>query len=198
MSKPVFGIDYGSKLTGNTVIASFNDGHIFFMDVDKGVDADRFILNAADHFKPSHAFIDAPLSLPGVYSKNRQFQDYHFRQADLELHAMSPMFLGGLVARAMELKAELERKDIEVMETYPKILAMRFKLKARGYKGNRLALRDCTKAIVKRFNENIEIDGDDITSWHHLDALLALISAMNHTNGQCEVYGDREEGLIYI
>ena len=44
MSKPVFGIDYGSKLTGNTVIAIFNEGHIFFMDVDKGVDADQRVV----------------------------------------------------------------------------------------------------------------------------------------------------------
>ncbi|MGB0178225.1 MAG: hypothetical protein ACPF9D_13745, partial [Owenweeksia sp.] len=156
------------------------------------------ILNAADHFKPSHIFIDAPLSLPGVYSDHKQFKNYHFRQADIELHAMSPMFLGGLAARAMELKAQLEERGIEVMETYPRVLATRFKLKARGYKGSRINLKDCKRMVLKRFGDNIEIDAEDITTWHHLDALLALISAVNHTDGNSEVYGNRKEGLIYI
>ncbi|MEQ9262714.1 MAG: DUF429 domain-containing protein [Owenweeksia sp.] len=198
MSKTVFGIDYGSKLTGNTVIAIFLEDQIIFMDVDKGVDADQFILNAADHFKPTHIFIDAPLSLPGVYANSEEFENYHFRKADLELKAMSPMFLGGLAARAMELKAKLEARSIEVMETYPKILALRFKLKARGYKGSRINLKDCKRSVLRRFGSNIEIDSEDITTWHHLDALLALISAVNHTHGKSEVFGDHQEGLIYI
>ncbi len=198
MSKSVFGIDYGSKLTGNTVVAIFTESQILFLDVDKGVDADHFIINAADHFKPSHIFIDAPLSLPGVYRYSDRFNNYHFRQADLELKAMSPMFLGGLAARAMELKSQLQDRDIEVMETYPRVLATRFKLKARGYKGSKVSLRPCAQSVLKRFSTNIEVDVEDITSWHHLDALLALISAMNHIQGRTEVYGDQKEGLIYI
>ena len=198
MNKVVFGIDYGSKLTGNTVIAIFLGDQIIFMDVDKGVDADSFILNAADHFKPKAIFIDAPLSLPGVYKGEGHFTDFHFRQADRELSAMSPMFLGGLAARAMELKSSLELQDIKVFETYPRIMAQRLKLKARGYKGSRLALKDCRKYLLKKFGDQIEIDPNDITSWHHVDALLALISALNYVRGEVEVYGNEQEGLIYI
>ena len=97
--KVVFGIDFGSKLSGNTAIALFERGKIYFMSVDQDVDADDFILKAAEHFKPEIIFLDAPLSLPGKYMGLDGFDNYHFRKADLELRAMSPMFLGGLTKR---------------------------------------------------------------------------------------------------
>lgn len=198
MVKTLFGIDYGSKLTGNTVIAIFKDMEVLFMDVDKGVDSDEFILNAAEHFRPSQIFMDAPLSLPGVYRELPGCDNYHFRQADLELNAMSPMFLGGLAARAMELKVKLETLGIEVCETYPRILAHRLNLKARGYKGSILGLKDCRAEVAKRFSGRIELDVSDIQTWHHLDALLALMSALNNLQGESDVYGMEEEGQIYI
>ena len=157
-NKVFFGIDFGSKLTGNTVIAIFQNSSIIFMDVDKGVDCDSFILNAADHFKPSHVFIDAPLSLPGVYKNIHGCNNYHFRQADLDLKAMSPMFLGGLAARAIQLKTQLEEKGMEVFETYPRILANRFDLPSRGYKGSIQGLKCCRTQVVERFHPEIEIN----------------------------------------
>ncbi len=198
MDETLFGIDYGSKLTGNTVIAIFDEMKVIFMDVDKGVDADKFIMNAADHFKPTKIFIDAPLSLPGVYSKIEGCRDYHFREADLELGAMSPMFLGGFAARAIELRADLSEKGIEVYETYPRVLASRLNLKAKGYKGSVLGLKDCRKAVVNHFSASINVSVNQITTWHHLDALLALMSGLNYLQGQSEVYGLPEEGQIYI
>ncbi len=198
MDETLFGIDYGSKLTGNTVIAIFQKMKIFFMDVDKGVDADAFIINAADYFSPKKIFIDAPLTLPGVYTKVKGCKDFHFRQADLELGAMSPMFLGGIAARAMELKATLEEKGIEIYETYPRILATRLNLKTKGYKGSVLALKDCRDAVVKLFSTSIQLPKNEITTWHHLDALLALMSALNHVQGEGKVYGLKEEGQIFI
>lgn len=198
MSKVIFGIDYGSKLTGNTVIAIFNEGEVFFMDIDKGVDADMFILNAAEHFKPSKVFIDAPLSLPGVYRNLPGCENYHFRKADLELKAMSPMFLGGLAARAIELSTKLSDMQIDVYETYPRILANRLKLKLKGYKGSKMGLKDCTKEVLARLKNTVSIKEKQVRTWHHLDSLLALISAMNHIEGESETYGDSNEGLIYI
>tara|TARA_R110000850_G_scaffold177569_2_gene303414 strand:+ start:852 stop:1448 length:597 start_codon:yes stop_codon:yes gene_type:complete len=198
MGETLFGIDYGSKLTGNTVIAIFQKMKIFFLDVDKGVDADAFILNAADYFSPNKIFIDAPLTLPGVYTKVKGCNDFHFRQADLDLGAMSPMFLGGFAARAIELKTTLEKKSIEIFETYPRILATHFNLKTKGYKGSVLALKDCRDEIVSHFSTSIQLPKNEITTWHHLDALLALMSALNHAQGEGKVYGLKEEGLIYI
>ena len=198
MDETLFGIDYGSKLTGNTVIAIFHEMKIFFMNVDKGVDADKFILNAANHFTPQKIFIDAPLTLPGVYLKINGCNDFHFRQADLDLGAMSPMFLGGFAARAMELKLALEQIGIEIYETYPRILATRLNLKTKGYKGSVLGLKDCRSEVVNHFSSSIQLRIHEITTWHHLDALLALMSALNYIQGEGKTYGLKEEGLIYI
>lgn len=198
MSEVVFGIDYGSKLTGNTVIGVFHEGTIFFLDMKKGVDADSFIINAAEHFKPSKIFIDAPLSLPGVYRNLPGFKNYHFRKADLELKAMSPMFLGGLAARAIELKEHLRSLGLHVFETYPKILANRLKLKDCDYKGSIQNLAGCTDEVLRVLPESIKVNKEEIKTWHHLDALLALISAINSLFKKPEAFGHREEGLIYI
>ncbi len=195
----IFGIDYGSKYTGNTVISILQDEEdILFMQVDKNVDADEFILNAAKHFKPHLIFLDCPLSLPGIYTKIVGCNNYHFRQADKELTAMSPMFLGGMVARAMELKDKLTALNCEVVETYPKVLAHQLKLKIRGYKGSGLGLTDCKKAISKQLKDDYKINLNDIGTWHHFDALLALLSAIRYVQGKSVTYGINEEGVIVV
>lgn len=194
----VFGIDYGSKLSGNTVIAILKDTQIFFMDIDPKVDADKFILNAVDHFQPELVFIDAPLSLPGVYRQISDCKDFHFRTADRETKAMSPMFLGGLAARAMELKQRLEDQKIEVKETYPRLMANRFDLKYIGYKTNKNALKECALQIKKCLKEPLRFTSSEVRTWHHLDALLALMSALSYKCGDFTTYGDPREGLIYV
>lgn len=198
MSKVMFGIDFGSKLAGTTVISIFRNNGIRFMNVDEGVDADQFILNAAEHFKPDLIFIDAPLSLPGKYSGLPGFNDYMFRRADSELKAMSPMFLGGLTARAMRLKDALQEMGIKVIETYPKILALKYDLNNLGYKSNSNRLCVCRSQLQSALNPNINMDCNDIKSWHHLDSLLALMSAMNYEMNQAEAFGAELEGLIYV
>ena len=75
MERIVFGIDLGSRLSGNTVLSIFNHGSVHFMQVDKNVCADTFILNAAKHFHPQHVFIAAAVSRAGVYSKLDGFSD---------------------------------------------------------------------------------------------------------------------------
>lgn len=198
MESLLFGIDYGGKLTGNTVIAVFNEGNIFFLDIDKGTDADNFIYNAAEHYLPSKIFIDAPLSLPGVYRNLTGFSNYHFRRADIELRAMSPMFLGGLAARAIELKSDLKGLGIKVYETYPKIVAKRMNLHECDYKGSMQSIDPCKGKVLAALPETISIEAADIKTWHHLDALMALISAINSLYGKSEIYGHKKEGLIYI
>lgn len=194
----IFGVDYGSKLSGNTVIAIYQEPNIFFMEVEPKVDADQFIRNAVAHFKPELMFIDAPLSLPGVYRNLKGFEDYHFRLADRETRAMSPMFLGGLAARAIELKNSLESGGLQILETYPKLMAQRFDLKALGYKGTKAALKDCIAKVRSCMRPSIKINSNDILSWHHLDALLALMSALSYHCGDYRSFGDESEGLIYI
>jgi len=194
----LFGIDFGSRFSGNTVISIFKNNQVFFLDVDPEVDADAFILNAAKHFNPSMVFIDAPLSLPGRYFCKETFSDYNFRVADKLLSAMSPMFLGGLTARAMHLKDQLTEMGIGVFETYPKVLARRFQLKELGYKSSKLYLPPCREKIKSLFDPNITFSCKDIKTWHHLDALLALMSALNYHLGRHETFGDEREGVIVI
>ncbi len=198
MKHTLFGIDYGSKLSGNTVIAILNINKIYFLDVDENTDADEFIYNAAMHFKPDVVFIDAPLSLPGLYC-GKNCTDYHFREADKQLKAMSPMFLGGLTARAMQLKARLEKEiPTKVYETYPKSQACNYQLLGMGYKKNKSDLAVCRNHLTGKLNANLFIDCQDIVSWNHLDALLALFGAMRFVMGLAETYGNPEEGLIYV
>lgn len=193
-----FGIDYGSRFTGNTVIAILQEKDIFFLDVEKKVDADLFILNAADHFQPDWIFLDAPCSLPGIYRGLMGFENYHFRKADLECKAMSPMFLGGLAARAMELKSKLENKGIEVYETFPRIMARRLGLEQCGYKISKRDLGRCAAETVAKFQASLQIQAKDVKTWHHLDALLALMSAMSFELNQCKRYGHPREGQILV
>lgn len=194
----LFGIDYGSKLSGNTVIAVLQGQSILFLAVEPKVDADAFVLNAAEHFKPIQIFLDAPLSLPGVYRQMSGFSNYHFRRADQECRAMSPMFLGGLAARAMELKGKLEAKGSTVFETYPRLMANRCELSDFGYKSSKSAIRECGFRLRSCLQKSIHLDLKELKTWHHVDALLALMSAMAYQCGKNEVYGDPEEGQIFV
>ncbi len=198
MNRVVFGIDYGSKLSGNTVLCIFDHARIHFMSVDKGVDADAFLYKAAEHFKPERLAIDAPLSLPGVYFGLEGCSNYHFREADLELNAMSPMFLGGLTARAMQLSERFRALGIDVFETYPRALSRQFELAEIGYQASKLGLSACKLKIRALLNPAISIDLSEIVDWHHFDALLALMSCLNCVAGTQKVYGRPDEGQIFV
>lgn len=199
MNHVLFGIDYGSKLSGNTVLAILDVNKIYFMAVDKNVDADLFIINAAKHFHPNIIFLDAPVSLPGIYASKPGCTDYHFREADKKLAAMSPMFLGGLTARAIQLKSQLEIElNTKVYETYPRAQARNYGLEDLGYKKNKLSLAVCRNRLKDKLNPKLFIDCQDIKTWHHLDALLALFGAMRFVTGQALPYGNSDEGLIYV
>ena len=106
--------------------------------------------------------------------------------------------MGGLVARAIELKTQLRALGLSVFETYPKILANRLKLINCDYKGSPQSLAGCTEEVLKVIPESIHVDKEEIKTWHHLDALLALISAINSLFKKPETYGHKQEGLIYI
>ena len=196
--KTLFGIHFGGLLSGDTVVAIFQKSGIVFMEVDEGINSDEFILNAAEHFKPGHVFIDAPLSLPGIYKEIDGCEDYHFRHADLDLKSISPMFVGGFAARAMRLKDELKKAGIEMYETCPKTTAKRFGLPSKGYKGSAQGLKCCRNDLSSRFHHNIEVAEEDIKNWQHLDALMSLMAAMNYDQGCADKFGNEDEGLIFI
>jgi len=192
----LWGIDYGKKRSGNTVICIKRGTIIKFLKAEKDQDADDFILEAAEGLSPRRIFIDAPLSLPGAYYNQQVYDDFFFRRCDQQLGAMSPMFLGGLTARAIRLKSMLLAMDIELRETYPKALANHLRLKECGYRRGKENLERCSESIME--SSLLSFDKASVASWHHFDALLALVSALRHEQKLSYTFGDPREGQIYI
>jgi predicted nuclease with RNAse H fold len=193
----IAGIDYGSKMAGTTVIASLKNLHIQISSSEKKKDADAFILQWAQSFSPQYVFLDAPLSLPGVYTNLPGCEDYFYRQADKQLKAMSPMFLGGLTARAMKLRSQLVSGQVQVREVYPSQMAKVLTLKDQGYKKQKERIQPLLKHLAP-FLEDFHWQPEMVTSWHHFDALLALVSGLRFMEQEHETYGMEGEGVIVI
>lgn len=191
-----WGVDYGSKLAGTTAIAEYKNGKITLFQSTKGRDADAFLLERFNISTPSHIFIDAPLSLPKVYTKQKPNvkDDFFYRGADRELQCMSPLFLGGLTARAIRLKTQLEVKNGKVFETYPSALSKIINLDLTLYKKDPSYLGKATDILSK-------ISGLELPSplnYHAFDALLALYSGWRFLKNTAEIYGNSDEGLIVV
>ena len=193
----IAGIDYGSKLAGTTVIAILlEDQTIELIQSKKKQDADAFVLEQCQKYPIKQVFLDAPLSLPGVYTDSNTYDDYFYRKGDKLLKAMSPMFLGGLTARAMKLKAQLISQQIEVIEIYPAQLARLLDLTNLNYKKEKEAIPAVLEKIVEAFSFHSTFP--NCQNWHQVDALLALHSGWRYLNRQHEVYGDMAEGAIVV
>ncbi|MCI5080610.1 MAG: DUF429 domain-containing protein [Saprospiraceae bacterium] len=193
----IIGIDYGSKLAGTTVIAHWNEANdILLYQSEKKKDADKFVLQWVTQNPPEHIYIDAPLSLPGVYRSLHGHNDYFYRKADKELKAMSPMFLGGLTARAMKLCAQIKALHIPVTEVYPSALASLYQLDKSQYKKQKIHLGSIMQAIQSE--AGIAFPQIDINNWHQLDAILALFSGIRHQQKKCIHYGIDNEGVIVV
>lgn len=189
------GIDYGSKLAGTTVIAYQKEGLIHLEKSEKKQDADKMILEFVSSHVATTVGIDAPLSLPGVYSNLEGYNDYHYRACDKALKAMSPMFLGGLTARAMKLEAVLVESGIKVLETYPVKAGKLLFAEPLGYRSKTpdyLSMMDVLKEKGITLVEGVRIE-----SGHDLDAILALNIVDRISKGHASVEGDSKEGLIY-
>lgn len=192
----IAGADYGSKLAGTTVIAHVEDHKIQFLQSEKKKDADQFLLQRIEALQIKVIFLDAPLSLPGVYRNLPNHDNYFYRKVDTELKAMSPMFLGGLTARAMRLKAELRKSGVEVIETYPSHLAKSFQLKDFHYKKQKEHLIPCSNHLIQQLDWSYEVPMPQ--NWHQLDALLAFYSAWRYENGLHQVFGTAGEGEVIV
>lgn len=194
MKPTLAGIDYGSKRAGTTAIAALRNERVELLLCPKKKDADRFVLSWAAAHHPQVLYLDAPLSLPGVYRGLPGCSDYFYRRADREANAMSPMFLGGLTARAMKLKADLQ--PLPVREVYPGGLARRLNLPAQGYKktGDPAGL---ARQLAERFGlQPPEPPGK--WNWHLFDALLCLCIGLRQQRGQAILLGRPDEGQILL
>ena len=190
------GIDYGSKTSGFTAAAGYSStGVVQVYQSTKGKDADAWLLDLINDLKPKYVAIDAPLSIPGAFIDPDSFNNYHYRECDRLTGAMSPMFLGGLTARAMQLTAKLKALEIEsVIETYPKMVCSTLGLDMKRYKKDGAYLQELN---FVDFLDNVQLD-HSIKNWHQWDALMALIACLKHKNGTAEAIGNPLEGIIYF
>lgn len=188
------GIDYGSKLAGTTVICCvFDDDSARFYSSEKGKDADVFVLETLTKLEVDLVFLDAPLSLPAKYFGNGE--SYFYRLCDTQLKAMSPMFLGGLTARAIQLKDQLNDKGIKVQETYPAALVRILEIEGYFKKKGLQPLDEFITNLAKICPLKL---ASKITNWHHADAFLAAFSGYRFQNNQANIYGNPDEGVIVV
>lgn len=190
------GIDYGSKLAGTTAACGWNDNTFFLSQTVKNQDADLWIRELVKNHHPKMLFLDAPLSLPGIYSKLPGYDDFFYRRADQEVKAMSPMFLGGLTARAMQLAQAF---PIPVIEVYPAARAKQLDLYSLRYKKSNEGLTACVAAVAKQLPTAIAaaLLELEIDNWHAFDAVLAWEIGYRQLAGQASVAGSADEGLLY-
>lgn len=188
------GIDYGSKLAGTTVIAYAKNNTISFLQSEKKKDADQLILDWIKTARPKQVFLDAPLSLPKIYANPEAGTDFFYRKADRELGAMSPMFLGGLTARAMRL-VSVSPGEVNFIETYPGFLAKALELPPKEYKKELQFIPGLIDSLTTQFNLRLE---KMPTNWHQFDALLAYISGLRFERKKHLTFGDPAEGQIVV
>lgn len=189
MSEPHIGIDFGAKRSGKTAACFRFEGEWFLEQSIKDTDADAFVQALIQTRDFRHIFMDAPMSLPSVYTGG-EGDDYFYRRADREARAMSPMFLGGLTARAMQLKDTWIAQDRKVFEAYPAGLV------------RELGLKDSYKKNLPHFTlllrENTGHDLPEPANWHQADAILAWLTGERVLTDRHLTLGDPAEGLICI
>jgi len=185
------GIDYGSKLAGTTVICYEKNKKLCLLQSEKKKDADLFISNFIKEHRPKEIYLDAPLSLPGAYLGVGD--DYFYRKCDKATKAMSPMFLGGLTARAMKLAAS--HKEVVFKECYPGYLIRTVLDYSELYAKKSKYSPKLHKQLAKEFD--LEYNSTP-KNWHQLDAVVCWISGWRHGSGQGELLGEANEGLIWV
>lgn len=187
----VWGVDFGAKLAGTTVIASINEKHeVQFTQSERKRDADRFLREEVQRQGPQMIFIDAPLSLPLACRETHPHEpgDFFYRACDREIKAMSPLFLGGLTARAMNFASHCAQDRISVRETYPAGLARLMNWPDRP-------LQIVADWLQSEFRINLSVAP---ANPHQFDALLALISGLRFSSGVATTLGDEKEGLVIL
>lgn len=196
MGEVILGIDFGSKRSGFTAVAALIEGNIHIYQCTKGEDADLWLQGLITRINPDIIGIDAPLSLPGVYRNIDGCTNFHYRHCDSKAGAMSPMFIGGLTARAMAFCHWLTSNfDPKIIEVYPKLGAKRLELST-GYKKDKDYLGPAQQIVEREFEGCVLLN--KLENWHQFDAVLALLTSVRYAGGNAQKIGLEVEGLIYF
>lgn len=188
------GIDFGARYAGTTALCFVMGKFLHVVQSTRKQDADEFCRQHISLLKPDFVMIDAPLSLPLVYrgtsaSSAEAGTDFFFRHADRQLNAMSPMFLGGLTARAMQLASLFDPAGIPFFETWP--------ARIRHYFGaeQRPDQETLNNQLLKLTGFGLS-PGSQLTQ-HGTDSILAWYAGWLKINGMLRAYGHESEGLIW-
>jgi len=192
----IAGVDFGKKFNGSTVICFLTGETLTWYVTQKNQNADKFLYEHLTHLAPDGIFLDAPLSLPGVYWLEGEYADYFYRIADKKLKAMSPMFLAGLSARSIRLKDQLQAAGITCCEAYPGGLAREWQLHNYGYKGKQANLSG-VQSLLQEFSP-LDLSGTTFPDWHHVDALLAALTGLRYFQNIHRSFGNQPEGTILV
>jgi predicted nuclease with RNAse H fold len=183
------GIDYGAQLAGTTVICSRERGLFRFERSIKGQETDPWMMQRVAEMNPSAVYMDAPLSLPAAYYDKGT--DHFFRLADRETGGMSPMFLGGMTARAIKAATHWRANGINVFEAYPSAL-VRMEWDYLKIPKRRTIPQHHLRLMAGMFHLPPPAPKDR----HEADAWLCWLVGHRHQHGQARTFGDHSEGLI--
>jgi predicted nuclease with RNAse H fold len=188
------GIDFGSRLAGTTSLCINLEGKMQIFQSKKGEDADILLSKWITVFQISTVFIDAPLSIPGAYYNKGV--DFMYRDADRTIKAMSPMFLGGLTARAMQLQAQWKQMGVTCVEVYPGGWIRDHALASETYlKKSSGNTSDFMQFLKKEYPA---IDFPKVDNWHQVDSVICWLIGHKYLLGQAIAIGHPDEGQIWI
>lgn len=160
--------------------------------------SDGEILEMTVRSEPSVVSIDAPLFLPKGRKSIEERGPPHFRECDRELLRMHirffPISLGPmrmLTTRGLNLRATLETRGIEVIESFPGAIQdlLHMPRKQGGLLRLARALREYGIDLGK---PDKELNGDE------LDAVTSALVALLYRKGRYRAIGDPEEGLMIL
>ena len=187
--KDFLGIDFGAQQAGTTVICFRERGLFRFERSVKGEESDPWLEEVVQRIRPAAIYIDAPLSLPGAYFGKGE--DWFYRRADRLARGMSPMFLGGLTARAMRLSERWRTQGIAVHEAYPSAL-IRTEWDFLKIPAGRAIPPHKIRLMAGMFM----LPPPSPKDRHEADAWLCWLIGHRHQQGQAQVFGEAREGVI--
>ncbi|MGD0396754.1 MAG: DUF429 domain-containing protein [Nitrososphaerales archaeon] len=159
---------------------------------------DQEVIRLTSEAMPSVVSIDAPLFLPKGRESLEKPGPPHFRECDKELLRMHirffPISLGPmrmLTARGMRLRAALEARGFEVIESFPGAVQdlLGMPRKQKGLRGLEGALR---RHGVGLGQQKGGFSGDE------LDAVTSALVGLLYRNGEYRAIGDPKEDLMIL
>ena len=157
---------------------------------------DKEILDRTLECAPDVVAIDAPLALPRGRKSLTKRSDVHLRACDRELLKMGikffPLTIGPmrqLTERGIRLRAELERKGLMVIETYPGAVQDILRIPRKG-KGLEKLAQGLGLAGIRGLSSSLT--GDE------LDAVTCALVGILYLRGKYRAIGNPDEMLMIL